>query len=167
MARLRALLVDVGDTLVDFGPFSVAAYGELLAERLFEAFAEMRPWFARMPSWEQLAGESPPFEQDNRRMVAALLQEHGETLADEEFRLIQRACAVPLTELAARGLVRLDAIAVDAVREARALGLKMATCTNTPWTGAPHPSTPICGSVPVARPTALAIASWSGCEGRR
>lgn len=64
------------------------------------------------------------------------MQEHGANLGEADFDRICQACRVPLTELETRGLVRVDREALEAVRAVKQLGLRLAICSNTPWTGA-------------------------------
>lgn len=128
MPSLRALLVDVGGTLVnDAAWIPPDRYRELRLRRLAEAFGEERPWFAELVD-HAFEGAAPEFEQRTAAAVTAFLAERGVTPDEAEVEAICRANAAPIREL-----VQLEEHALEAMRAARALGTRMAICSNTLW----------------------------------
>lgn len=131
MPPLRALLVDVGGTLVNDATWLPAdRHRELRLRRLADALGEERPWFGAFIEHSFEPGAAPAYEQRTAEAVAAFLVEHGVTPGEDEVEAICRANAVPLPEA-----VELEEHALTAMQAARALGLRMAICSNTLWRG--------------------------------
>lgn len=129
MGSLRALLVDVGGTLVnDAAWIPPDRYRELRLRRLAEAFGEERPWFAELVDHAFEGGAAPEFEQRTAAAVTAFLVGRGVTPDEAEVEAICRANAAPIREL-----VEVEEHALESMRAARTLGLRMAICSNTLW----------------------------------
>jgi HAD superfamily hydrolase (TIGR01509 family) len=129
MQRLRALLIDVGGTLVNDATWIAwDKHRELRLRRLAEALGEERPWFAELVDLAFEEGAASSFEQRTAAAVTAFLVERGHTPSEAEVEAVCRANAVPMREL-----VELEEHALEAMRAARALGLRMAICSNTWW----------------------------------
>ena len=129
MPALRALLVDVGGTLVN-DPTWIPPdrYRELRLRRLAEALGGERPWFAELVDHAFEEGSAPTFEQRTAATVTAFLADRGLTPDEAEVEAICRANAPPI-----RDLVEVEEHAMEAMRAARALGLRLAICSNTWW----------------------------------
>lgn len=131
MAPLRALLVDVGGTLVDDATWLPPdRYAPLRLERLADALGERRPWFDAFVAQVFEDGAAPAYEQRTAEQVAAFLVSQGAEPSEEEIEAICRACSPPMSEV-----VELEAHAMEAMAAARGLGLRMAICSNTLWRG--------------------------------
>ena len=129
MGRLRALLVDVGGTLVDDDTWLARdRYAALQLQRLAEVFGEQRDWFTPFVSEVFPEGDAPEYEQRTAQLVASFLERHGVEATDAEVERICRASAPPLSDV-----VKLAPNAREAMRAARELGLRMAICSNTLW----------------------------------
>jgi putative hydrolase of the HAD superfamily len=128
---LRGLLVDVGGTLVDdrtwIPPYR---YREARLRRMADALGGTQPWFEEFVDHAFEGGSATPHEQRTAEVVAAFLVERGLTATDAQLEAICRANAVPL-----RDAVQLEPHAVEAMQRARAMGLRMAICSNTLWRG--------------------------------
>jgi FMN phosphatase YigB (HAD superfamily) len=126
---LKALLVDVGGTLVDDATWVARKeYEALMVSRLNEAFGTEHPWFAPLASHPFVESDAPTWEQRTAEVVTALLAEHGYHVSADEVERICRACAAPLSEV-----VQLADGAFEAVRDIRDLGVRMVICSNTLW----------------------------------
>lgn len=128
--RLRALLVDVGGVLVaqavwDGLPEN-GAHRELQLARLHDAFGGERPWFRSVCAADYGSTQPPTWEQPTRGVLERLLSNHDADLTDGDMRRICGALAVPIPEFGT-----LESGAIEAVRAARGLGLKLAICSNT------------------------------------
>lgn len=130
MWPLRALLVDVGGTLIDDGTWAHDRIAELTLARLAAAFGGERPWFPILPAYnlESFGYAAPAWEQRNRETVARTLREHDEVLDDASWERIREACSVPMEDV-----VALMPGACEAMRSARDLGLRIAICSNVMW----------------------------------
>jgi HAD superfamily hydrolase (TIGR01509 family) len=129
MPALRALLVDVGGTLVNDATWIAPdRYRELRLRRMAEALGDERPWFAELVDHAFEEGSAPTFEQRPAAMVTAFLAERGVTPDEAEVEAICRANAAPI-----RDLVEVEEHALQAMRAAHALGLRLAICSNTLW----------------------------------
>ncbi len=128
-SRLKALLVDVGGTLVEEEPsIGRRELERLLIRRLAEAFGEERPWFRPLATNPFTVGQAPGWEQRTAELIAAFLDELGVETTAEEVDRVCRACAVPL-----KAVFRLEPGAWEAMCAAKDLGLRLAICTNTVW----------------------------------
>lgn len=128
---LRALLVDVGGTLVDDATWPAPdRYRQAQVERLAEAFGETRPWFAAFVEHAFESGAPGTYEQRTAAEVARFLAEHGGTATEREVDMVCRAACLPMA-----GNVQLEDHALEAMRAARALGLRISICSNTLWRG--------------------------------
>jgi HAD superfamily hydrolase (TIGR01509 family) len=128
-ARLRALLVDVGGTLVDDATWiERSAYEALMVSRLGEAFGVRHPWFEHLASYRFVEAEPLTWEQRTLEVVAASLAEQGYRASPEELELICRACAAPLSQV-----VKLSDGAIEAIRAIHDAGVRMTICSNTLW----------------------------------
>jgi len=126
---LRALLVDVGGTLVDDATWiDRDRYEALTLSRLSEAFGIDHPWFAPLASHRFVEAPAPTWERRTVEVVTAFLTEHGFQASAEEVERICRACAAPLSQV-----VELSGGAHDSVRAIRDLGVRMVICSNTLW----------------------------------
>ena len=126
---LRALLVDVGGTLVNDATWiDRDRYEALTLSRLREAFGIDHPWFAPLASHRFVEADALTWEQRTVEVVTAFLTEHGFQASVEEVERICRACAAPLSQV-----VELSDGALEAVRDTRDLGIRMVICSNTLW----------------------------------
>jgi HAD superfamily hydrolase (TIGR01509 family) len=126
---LKALLVDVGGTLVDDATWiERRQYEALMVSRLKEAFGTDHPWFAPLASHRFVESDAPTWEQRTVEVVTAALADHGFEASVEEVERICRACAAPLSQV-----VQLSDGALEAVRAIRNLGVRMVICSNTLW----------------------------------
>ncbi len=131
MAPLRALLVDVGGTLVDDTTWMPSdRYDGLRLTRLAEVFGEGHSWLSPLIAERFPEGDAPEYEQRTADQVIRFLRERGVEPEEDDVERIARAFAPPLSEV-----VRLAPHAVEAMRAARALGLRLAMCSNTLWRG--------------------------------
>lgn len=129
MPGLRALLVDVGGTLVNDATWIPPdRYRELRLRRLAEAFGDDRPWFADLVDHAFEGGAAPAFEQRTAAAVTAFLADRGFTPGEADVEAICRANAAPIREL-----VEIEEHALESMRAARDLGLSLAICSNTLW----------------------------------
>ena len=128
---LRGLLVDVGGTLVDDRTWIPAhRYRAARLRRMADVLGGTQPWFEAFVDHAFEGGVATPHEQRTAEAVAAFLVERGLTPTEDEVDAICRANSVPLREA-----VQLEPHAVESMRRARALGLRMAICSNTLWRG--------------------------------
>lgn len=126
---LRALLVDVGGTLVNDDTWIPRnRYDALRLRRLTEAIGGQRPWFDALVGHEFVEADPIGHEQRIAEQVTAHLASLGVVTTPDEVEAICRACAMPLHEV-----VELEEHALDAMRAARSLGLRLAICSNTLW----------------------------------
>lgn len=126
---LRALLVDVGGTLVDDATWiERRQYEALMVSRLNEAFGTEHPWFAPLASHRFIESDAPTWEQRTVEVVTAALADHAFAASAEDIERICRACAAPLSQV-----VELSDGALEAVRAIRNLGVSMVICSNTLW----------------------------------
>jgi HAD superfamily hydrolase (TIGR01509 family) len=129
MAALRALLVDVGGTLVNDATWLPKdRYDALRLRRLAEAMGGRRPWFDALVGYDFIESDATSYEQRTAEQVTDYLDSQGAVATPQEVEAICRACAMPLHEV-----VELEEHAEAALRAARALGLRMAICSNTLW----------------------------------
>ena len=129
MSPLRALLVDVGGTLVNDATWIPPdRYRELRLRRMAEALGGERPWFAELVDHAFEWGSAPTFEQRIATAVTDFLTDRGLTPDEAEVEAICRANAAPIREL-----VELEEHALPSMHAARSLGLRMAICSNTLW----------------------------------
>lgn len=127
--RLRALLVDVGGTLVDDQTWAQPPqYEALMLARLSEAFGVEHPWFRWLVTQSFGESDAPTWEQRTMEVVAAFLAGEGIDVTDEEVANICRACAIPLPEV-----VKLAPGAAETIRELRRRSVRMVVCSNTFW----------------------------------
>ena len=128
---LRGLLVDVGGTLVDDRTWIPAdRYRAARLRRMADALGGTQPWFEAFVDHAFEGGAATPHEQRTAEAVAEFLVEQGLAPTEAEVEAICRANAVPL-----RDAVQLEAHALDSMRDARRMGLRMAICSNTLWRG--------------------------------
>ncbi|MCA1572692.1 MAG: HAD family hydrolase [Chloroflexi bacterium] len=126
---LRALLVDVGGTLVDDATWlQHDRYEALMVDRLNETFGTEHPWFAQLASHHFVESDATTWEQRTVELVTAMLAQHGYQASAEEVERICRACAAPLSQV-----VELANGALEAIRAIRSLGVRMVICSNTLW----------------------------------
>jgi FMN phosphatase YigB (HAD superfamily) len=126
---LRALLVDVGGTLVNDATWvERERYAELMVERLEEAFGTRHDWFAPLAAEQFPESDAPAWEQTTVKVVTAFLAQHGFTATPEQVERVCRACAIPLSRV-----VEVADGAREAVKAARDLRLRTVICSNTLW----------------------------------
>lgn len=126
---LKALLVDVGGTLVnDTTWLKRDRYEALMVTRLREAFGSDQPWFGALASHPFAESDAPTWEQRTAELVMAFLTEQGIEVSTEEVERICRAMAIPLSRV-----VELADGAREAVHAIRELGVSMVICSNTLW----------------------------------
>ena len=126
---LRALLVDVGGTLVDDATWlQQDRYEAHMVSRLREAFGADHPWFAPLASHRFVESDATTWEQRTVELMTAMLAQHGYQASAEEVERICRACAAPLSQV-----VELADGALEAIRAIRSLGVRMVICSNTLW----------------------------------
>lgn len=131
MTRLRALLVDVGGTLVDDTSWPPPdRVCQLQLERLADAYGETRPWFAAFVEHAFAGGAAGTYEQRTAERVAEFLIAQAATPSEGEVERICRAACLPMA-----GNVRLEDHAFEALSGARRLGLRIGICSNTLWRG--------------------------------
>jgi HAD superfamily hydrolase (TIGR01662 family) len=126
---LKALLIDVGGTLVDDATWiERAEYEQRMRDRLREAFGTEEPWFATLASHPFIDSDAPDWEQKTAELVVARLAEEGVEATAEQVERICRAFALPLREVVdlADGVRE----AIEAINER---GIPMVLCTNTLW----------------------------------
>lgn len=128
MRPLRALLVDVGGTLVTASSIDLDTHRMRQLDRLCRAFGQRMPWFEPLVANGFPESEPPTWEHRTRLLVDAFLAGHGVTLTDAEFEQVRAACATYLAESA-----RLEPGAVEALQAARSLGLRLAICSDVFW----------------------------------
>lgn len=130
MARLQALLVDVGGTLVrDETWLSPERYHDRMAARLAELYGGTEPgWVRELFAHEFAVADAPDYAHRVADEIAASLGERGYAPTPEEVHRICRACALPLHEV-----VEVDPEAQAALTGARRLELRIAICSNTLW----------------------------------
>jgi len=129
MARLRVLLVDVGGTLVDDATWaSPERHMAMRAERMTELFGETRSWFEEFGVHPFGEADETTHKQRTADQVADFLRERGVETTVEDVERICRANALPLGDV-----VRVEPCAREAMESARALGLRLAICSNTLW----------------------------------
>jgi HAD superfamily hydrolase (TIGR01509 family) len=130
MSELRALLVDVGGVLVDDrkwpAPGDDGFLNDILAANLGVAFGREQPWFDQLLRLRFTDPCPPDWRQSTLEVLQAKLCELGADLCDDDLRRICRAYVVPM-----KHAVPLEPGAVEAMREACALGLRLAICSNT------------------------------------
>jgi HAD superfamily hydrolase (TIGR01509 family) len=127
--RLRALLVDVGGTLVrDETWLPEDRFNRLLVERLAAALGEKPPWAAELVAYPFSLEEPPGYEHRMVDEIASFLRDHGAEGSQEMAARICRACALPLSEV-----VEIEPDARAAMEAAHGLGLKLGVVTNTGW----------------------------------
>ena len=128
--RLRALLVDVGGTLVDEAGWAIHhdRYEALMLARLRTAFGTDHPWFISLIRYPFPEPEAPDWEQRTTQLVAAFLTAHGMDPSPSNVEGVCRACAVPMGQV-------LEVVegARQAILEIQRLGVRMVTCSNTWW----------------------------------
>lgn len=129
--RLRAVLFDVGGTLLD--ETLVRSEAELEAmrlERLRTAFGGDRPWFGALArrSFEAEEHDGVPYRQATREVVRRFIQGLGYELSDEGAELVRAARCLPsiYAEAPRPG-------AYEALRHAKRRGLRVALVTNVLW----------------------------------
>lgn len=126
---LRALLVDVGGTLVDDATWiDRAEHERMMVARLRDAFGSDLPWFADLASHPFAESDAPPWEQRTAEFVVSFLIERGVEVSASEVERICRACAPPLSQI-----VQVAAGAREAIHAMHDLGVRMVICTNTLW----------------------------------
>jgi HAD superfamily hydrolase (TIGR01509 family) len=130
VARLKALLVDVGGTLVRDGTWiPLADYRERMAARIAALYDGVEPsWVRDMLAHDFAVEEAPRYEHRIAHEVAAFMAARGYVASPEEAEDICRACALPLHEVVE---VEPDVRAV--LEDARSRGLRIAICSNTLW----------------------------------
>lgn len=129
VAPLRALLVDVGGTLVNDATWLPPdRYRRARLKRMADALGAEHPWFDAFVDHRFEPGGAEPNEQCTAEVVTAFLLEQGVTPTEDEVEAICRANVVPYPEAA-----ELEEHALEAMRAARRLGLRMAICSNTLW----------------------------------
>jgi HAD superfamily hydrolase (TIGR01509 family) len=130
MSELRALLVDVGGVLVDDrkwpAPGEDGFLTNILTANLGQAFGQTHPWFDQLLQLRFADPCAPDWRQSTLDVLQATLCELGADLCDDDLRRICRAYVVPMKDA-----VPLEPGAVEAMREACALGLRLAICSNT------------------------------------
>ncbi len=130
MAHLKALLVDVGGTLVrDETWLPLADYRDRMAARVAALYGGTEPsWVRDMVAHQFAVEDAPSYQHGIAEEVAAFLAERGYTPSPEEAERICRACALPLHEV-----VEVEPGARAALEDARRHGLSIAICSNTLW----------------------------------
>ena len=126
---LKALLVDVGGTLVDDATWlKQDRYEAHMMSRLREAFGAEHSWFAPLVKHRFVESDAPTWEQRTVELVTAVLADHGINASADDVERICRACAAPLSQV-----VELSEGALEAIRTIRNLGVRMVICSNTLW----------------------------------
>lgn len=126
---LKALLVDVGGTLVDDETWlQQDRYEAHMISRLRDAFGTDHSWFAPLARHRFVESDVLTLEQRTVELVTVLLAEHGYRPSAEDVERICRACAAPLSQV-----VKLSDGALDAVRAIHGRGVRMVICSNTLW----------------------------------
>jgi HAD superfamily hydrolase (TIGR01509 family) len=130
VARLQALLVDVGGTLIrDDTWLPLADYRERMAERVAALYGGSEPsWIRDLLTRDFAVEDAPSYEHGVEDEVAAFLAERGYAPSRDEIARICRACALPLHEV-----VEVEPDARTALEDARRRGLRIAICSNTLW----------------------------------
>ena len=129
MAALRALLVDVGGTLVDDATWLPQdRYAPLRLARLTDALGESRPWFDAFFEHSFDESNAELHEQRTADQVASFLVAQGVEPAQDDIERICRACAPPIGDV-----VTIEPHARDALEAVQAMGIRMAICSNTLW----------------------------------
>ncbi len=130
MTELRVLLVDVGGVLIDDrkwpAPGGAGYLNDMLAANLCAAFGQEHPWFEQLVRLKFSDPCAPDWRQSTLDTLRAQLCELGQELDDERLRRVCQAYVIPM-----RHTIQLEPGAAEAMREARALGLRMAICSNT------------------------------------
>jgi HAD superfamily hydrolase (TIGR01509 family) len=130
MSELRALFVDVGGVLVDDrkwpAPGDDGYLNDILTANLCEAFGQEHPWFEALLRLRFADPCAPDWRQRTLDVLQAKLCELGADLCDDDLRRVCRAYVIPMQHA-----VPLEPGAVEAMREACALGLRLAICSNT------------------------------------
>ncbi len=127
---LKALLVDVGGTLVDDATWlKQDQYEAHMVSRLRDAFGTEHPWFAPLSKHRFVESDATTWEEQRTvEVVTAMLADHGYRASAEEVERICRACAAPLSQV-----VELADGAHEVVHKIRDLGVRMVICSNTLW----------------------------------
>jgi HAD superfamily hydrolase (TIGR01509 family) len=129
VTRLRALLVDVGGTLVDDATWAPPdLHTAIRTERMRTLFGAVHPWFEAFGTHPFAEADGTTYEQRTAEEVADFLRGRGVKATADEVERICRANAVPLADV-----VRVEPCAREALESARALGLRLAICSNTLW----------------------------------
>lgn len=129
MAPLRALLVDVGGTLIDDSTWLPHDRStELRRARLTAALGGELPWFEEFLDATFEPGEATAYEQRTAQLVAEFLAGRGVQTTPAQVEAICRASAPPMHEVA-----RLEDHARESMEAARVLGVRLAICSNTLW----------------------------------
>jgi HAD superfamily hydrolase (TIGR01509 family) len=130
MSELRVLLVDVGGVLVDDhkwpAPGMEGYLNDVLTANLREAFGQEHPWFDELLRLRFVDPCGPDWRQSTLDTLKAKLCELGADLCDDDLRRVCQAFVLPMKQA-----VSLEPGAAEAMREARALGLRLAICSNT------------------------------------
>src|ERR1700674_3121983 len=130
VARLQALLVDVGGTLIrDDTWLPLADYRRRMAERIAALYHGGEAASVRVLLAHPFAvDDAPSYEHGVEDEVAAFLAERDYAPSRDEIARISRACALPLREV-----VEVEPDARAALEDARRLGLRIAICSHTLW----------------------------------
>jgi HAD superfamily hydrolase (TIGR01509 family) len=130
MTELRALLVDVGGVLVDDrkwpAPGEDGYLNDLLTANLCQAFGQAQPWFDQLLRMRFTDPCGPDWRQSTLEVLQAKLCELGADLCDDDLRRVCRAYVLPMKDA-----VPLEPGALEAMREACAMGLRLVICSNT------------------------------------
>jgi HAD superfamily hydrolase (TIGR01509 family) len=127
---LRALVVDVGGTLVDESGWVIhrGRYESLMLARLRDALGEEHHWFTDLIQYHFAQPAAPGWEQTTAAQIAGFLAARGMDASPENVERVRHACAVPL-----RDVVEVVEGAREAILEIRRMGIRIATCSNTWW----------------------------------
>jgi HAD superfamily hydrolase (TIGR01509 family) len=129
MPPLRALLVDVGGTLIDDATWLASdRSNRLRRERLAAALGPDQPWFDDFLDATFEGGEASAYEQRTADRVLSFLLERGMQPTPGLVEAICRASAPPMHEVA-----KVEDHAREAMEAAHGLGLRLAICSNTLW----------------------------------
>lgn len=129
MPTFCAALFDVGGTLVDDRPEHPIDHVRL--ERLRGVLPEGDSWTGALlaAELEPLAYDRSTYVQDTRGAIARVLERNGVRATDELVERVRAACCLPLPA----GGNAPRAGALEALRDARRRGLRVALVTNVLW----------------------------------
>jgi len=124
VARLRAVLFDMGNTLVG-APDGPDPWYPAVMRHVAQEFGPS-PWAEALYRTDLWPRSSEPYRQETNRWISEWLREHGQLLNDAEVERVRRAFAAPLPDIFA-----LTPGATEALRWCKTQGLSVAVLTNT------------------------------------